>query len=76
MTKVKIAVDPEMDPQDKEVLPPNEEGEGEVNEHIEVLQYLWDTEEEEETEDNTITYRANIIKIALDEEEHVVTKII
>jgi hypothetical protein len=51
-------VDPEMDPQDKEVevLPPNKEGEGEIreisehqeqlDEHMETSQYLWDTEEE------------------------------
>ena len=29
--------DPEMDPQDKEVLPPNKEREGEISEHQEQL---------------------------------------
>ena len=71
-----------MDPQDEEVLPPDKEGEGEIsehqeqlNEHIETPQYLWDTEEEEETEDNTVTYQANTTRITLDEEEHAMTKI-
>ena len=43
-TKVRTAAvradgtkDPEMDPQDKEVLPPNKEGEGEISEHQEQL---------------------------------------
>ena len=30
------------------------------------LQYQWDTEEEEETGDNTVSYRTNAIRIALD----------
>ena len=75
-------VDPEMDPQDEEVLPPNKEGEGEISEHqeqldehLEMPQYQWDTEEEEETEDNTVSYRANAIRIALDKEGQAMTKI-
>ena len=74
--------DPEMDPQDKEVLPPNKEGEGEISEHQEQLdehmetpQYQQDPEEEEETDDNTVSYRTNTIRIALDQEEQVTTKI-
>ena len=69
MTKMRTAairidgtVDPEKDPQEEEVLPPDKEGEGEVGEHQEQLdehteapQYLWDTREEEEPEDNTVT---------------------
>ena len=80
MTKVRtVAIraddteDPEMDPQDEEVLPPNKEGEGEISEHreqldehMEIPQYQWDTEEEEETEDNAVSYRANMIRITLD----------
>ena len=47
--------DPEMDPQeDDEALPPDKEGEGDSSEH------------QEETEDNTISYRTNAINIALD----------
>ena len=38
-------------------------------------QYQWDTEEEEETEDNTVSYRTNAIRIALDTEEPVTAKI-
>ena len=71
-----------MDPQDEEVLPPNKEGEGEISEHQEQLdkhmekpQYQWDTEEEEETEDNTVSYRTNVIRIMLDKEEQTTTKI-
>ena len=59
-TKVRIAAirvdnteDPEMDPQNEEVLPSDKEGEGEISEHQEQLdghmetpQYQWDTEEE------------------------------
>ena len=74
--------DPERDPQDEEVLPPNKEGEGEISEHQEQLdehmetpQYQWDTEEEEETEDSTVSYRTNAIRIALDQEEQAMTKI-
>ena len=47
-----------------------------LDEHMEAPQYLWDTEEEAETEDNAVTYRANVIRIVLDKEEHVTTKII
>ena len=71
-----------MDPQDEEVLPPNEEGEGEIgkhqeqfDEHMETPQYQWDTEEEEETEDNAVSYRTNVIRIALYKEKQVTTKI-
>ena len=71
-----------MDPQDEEVLPPNKEGEGEISEHqeqldehMEIPQYQWDTEEEEETEDNTVSYRTNVIRIMLDKEEQTTTKI-
>ena len=71
-----------MDPQDEKFLPPNKEGEGEISEHqeqldehMEIPQYQWDTEEEEETEDNTVSYRTNAIRIALDQEEQVMTKI-
>ena len=88
-TKVRTAAiradnteDPEMDLQDEEVLPPNKEGEVEISEHQEQLdehmeppQYQWDTEEGEETEDNTVSYRTNTIKIVLDQEEQVMTKI-
>ena len=38
-------------------------------------QYQWDTEEEEETEDNTVSYRTNAIRIALDIEELAMAKI-
>ena len=89
MMKVRIAavrtdstVDPFLDPQDEEVLPPDKEWEGEDSEHqeqldeyIETPQYQWDTEEEEETDDNTVTYRANVIRVTLDEKEHATTKI-
>ena len=71
-----------MDPQDEEVLPPDKEGEGEISEHQEQLdehmgipQYQWNTGEEEETEDNAVSYRTNAILIALDQEEQVTTKI-
>ena len=61
MTKVRTAAvraddteDSEIGPQDEEVLPPNKEGEGEISEHqeqldehMEIPQYQWDTEEEE-----------------------------
>ena len=63
------------------VLPPNKEGEGEISEHQEELdehaepQYQWDTEEEEETDDNTVSYRTNAIRIVLDTEEQAMTKI-
>ena len=74
--------DPEIDPQDEEALPPHKEGEGEISEyqeqldeHMEIPQYQWDAEEEEETDDNTVSYRTNAIRIALDQEEQVVTKI-
>ena len=63
-----------MDPQeDDEVLPPDKEGEGDNSEHQEQQldvhrepQYQWDAEEEEETDDNTVSYRTNAIRIALD----------
>ena len=75
--------DPEMDPQaDDEALPPDKEGEGDSSEHQEEQldvhiepQYPWDTEEEEETEDNTVSYRTNAIRIALDIEELAMAKI-
>ena len=38
-------------------------------------QYQWDTEEEEETEDNTVSYRTNAIRIAVDTEEPTMAKI-
>ena len=38
-------------------------------------QYQWDTEEEEETEDNTVSYRTNAIRIALDTEKPATAKI-
>ena len=70
-----------MDPQE-EVLPPNKEGEGEISEHQEGQldehmepQYQWDTEEEEETDNNTVSYRTNPIRIALDKEEQATTKV-
>ena len=72
-----------MDPQEEdEVLFPNEEGEGDNSEyqeeqldvHIEP-QYQWDTEEEEETDDNTVSYRTNVIRIALDTEKQMMAKI-
>ena len=69
-----------MDPQDEEVLPPNREGE--ISEHQEQLdelmetpQYQQDTEEEEETDNNAVSYRTNAIRIALDQEEQAMTKI-
>ena len=71
-----------MDPQDKEVLPPDKDGEGEISEHqeqpdehMEIPQYQWDTEEEEETDNNVVSYRTNTIRIALDEEEQAMIKI-
>ena len=42
---------------------------------MEIPQYQWDTEEEEETDDNTVSYRTNAIRIALDQEEQAMTKI-
>ena len=75
--------DPEMDPQeDDEALPPNKDGEGDSSEHQEEQldvhiepQYQWDTEEEEETEANTVSYRTNAIRIALDTEQPATAKI-
>ena len=75
--------DPEMDPQEEdEVLPLNEEGEGDNSEHQEEQldvhmepQYQWDTEEEEETNDNIVSYRTNAIRIALDTEKQAMAKI-
>ena len=73
--------DPEMYPQEED-LPPNKEGEGEISEHQEEQldvhmepQYQWDTEEEEETDDNAVSYRTNAIRIVLDTEEQATTKI-
>ena len=73
----------EMDPQkDDEVVPPDKEGEGNNSEHQEEQldvhmepQYQWDTEEEEETDDNAVSYRTNAIRIALDKEKQVTAKI-
>ena len=42
---------------------------------MEIPQYQWDTEEEEETDDNAVSYRINAIRIALDQEEQAMTKI-
>ena len=75
--------DPEMDPQEEdEVLPPDKEGVGENSEHQEEQldvhmepQYQWDNEEEEETDDNAVSYRTNAIWIALDTEKQVMAKI-
>ena len=71
-----------MDPQEEEVLPPDKEREGEISEHQEEQldehmepQYQWDTEEEEETDDNAVSYRTNAIRIALDKEKQVMTKV-
>ena len=87
-TKVRTAAiradsteDPEIDPQEEEVLPSDKEGEGEISEHQEQLdehmepQYQWDTEEEEETDDIAVSYRTNTIRIALDQEEQAMTKV-
>ena len=38
-------------------------------------QYQWDTEEEEETDNNAVSYRTNAIRIALDTEKPVTAKI-
>ena len=38
-------------------------------------QYQWYTEEEEETDNNTVSYRTNSIRIALDTEKQVTAKI-
>ena len=75
--------DPEMDPQEEdEVLPPNKEGEGENSEHQEEQldvhmepQYQCNNEEEEETDDNAVSYRTNAVRIALDTEKQVMAKI-
>ena len=90
LTKARMAAvrtdgteDPEMDPQEEdEVLPPNKEGEGDNSEHQEEQldvhmepQYQWDTEEEEKTDDNTVSYRTNAIRIALDTEKQATAKI-
>ena len=77
------AEDPEMDPQEEdEVLPPDKEGERDNSEHQEEQldvhmepQYQWDTEEEEETDDDTVSYRTNAIRIALDTEKQATAKI-
>ena len=89
ITKVRTAAvradgteDPEVDPQEEGDLPPDKEGEGEISEHQEEQldecmgpQYQWDTEEEEETDNNDVSYRTNAIRIALDKEEQVMTKV-
>ena len=90
LTKVRMAAvradgteDPEMDPQeDDEALPPDKEGEGDSSEHQEEQpdvhmepQYQWDTEEEEETDDNTVSYRTNAIRNELDTERQRMAKI-
>ena len=90
LTKVRTAAiradsteDPEMDPQEEdEVLPPDKEGEGENSDHQEEQldvhtepQYQWDNEEEEETDDNAVSYRTNAIRIALDTEKQMMAKI-
>ena len=75
--------DPEMDPQEEdEDLPHDKGGEGENSEHQEEQldvhmepQYQWDTEEEEETDDNAVSYRTNTIRIVLDIEKQVMAKI-
>ena len=75
--------DPGMDPQEEdEALPPDKEGEGDNSEHQEEQldvhmepQYQWDTEEEEETDDNAVSYRTNAIRIVLDTEKQVMPKI-
>ena len=75
--------DPEMDSQeDDEALPPDKEGEGDSSEHQEEQldvhmepQHQWDTEEEEETEANTVSYRTNAIRIALETEKPAMAKI-
>ena len=72
-----------MDPQeDDEGLPPDTEGEGDSSEHQEEQldvhmepRYQWDTEEEEETHDNAVSYRTNAIRIALDTEKPATAKI-
>ena len=72
-----------MDPQEDDgALPPNKEGEGDSSEHQDEQldvhiepQYQWDTEEEEETDDNTVPYRTNAIRIALDTEKLATAKI-
>ena len=38
-------------------------------------QYQWDTEEEQETDNNTVSYRTNAIRIALDTEKQATAKI-
>ena len=38
-------------------------------------QYQWDTEEEEETDNNAVSYRTNAIGIALDTEKQAAAKI-
>ena len=59
-------------------LPPEgeEENNGHQEEQLDVQmepQYQWDTEEEEETDDNAVSYRTNAIRIAL--EQPVMTKL-
>ena len=73
--------DLEMDPQEED-LPPNKEGEGEISEHQEEQldiqmepQYQWDTEEEEEIDNNAVSYRTNAIRIALDTEKEAMAKV-
>ena len=88
LTKMRIVAiraddteDPEMDPQEED-LPPDKEGEGENSEHQEEQldvhmepHYQWDTEEEEETDNNGVSYRTNAFRIALDTEKQAMTKV-
>ena len=71
-----------MDPQEEdEDLPHDKGGEGENSEHQEEQldvhmepQYQWDTEEDEETDNNAVSYRTNVIRIVLDTEKQAMAK--
>ena len=52
----------------------SEHQEEQLDVHMEP-QYQWDTEEEEETDNNAVSYRTNAIRIALDTEKQVMAKI-
>ena len=52
----------------------SEHQEEQLDVHMEP-QHQWDTEEEEETDDNTVSCRTNAIRIALDTEKQVMAKI-
>ena len=52
----------------------SEHQEEQLDVHMEP-QYQWDTEEEEETDDNTVSYRTKASRIALDTEKQVMAKI-